>query len=124
MFQYSIFLDDERHPRDVTWVTLGMFGIRYAPTANRTNNPPNRIIARNYKQFVAFIEKHGLPEEVSFDHDLGEGKNGYDCAMYLTQRCAELNEKLPFVEVHSKNPVGAQRIVSALEDHYRRYEEP
>lgn len=124
MFQYSIFLDDERHPGDVFWATLGLFGTRYAPTANRTINPPNQVIARSYEEFVSLIASNGLPENVSFDHDLGEGKNGYDCAMYLTQRCVELNEELPFVEVHSKNPVGARRIVSALEDHYRRYEEP
>lgn len=122
--KYSIFLDDERNPRDVFWTTIGLFGTRYAPTGARTIVPPDRIIVRNYEQFVFLIERNGLPEEVSFDHDLGEGKNGYDCAMYLTQRCVELNEELPFVEVHSKNPVGARRIITALEDHYRRYDEP
>jgi len=51
-----LFLDDERKPSQVTWVVL-----------------PDVIfdVVRNYQQFVQYIEHNGLPEFVSFDHDLG-----------------------------------------------------
>ena len=29
-------------------------------------------IVRNYEDFVAWIRLNGVPDEVSFDHDLGE----------------------------------------------------
>lgn len=43
-------------------------------------------IVRSYDEFVAWIERHGLPDFISFDHDLGlsqdlnlEEKNGLTC---------------------------------------------
>jgi hypothetical protein len=44
-------------------------------------------IVRSYDEFVAWIERHGLPDFISFDHDLGlpedsntEEQNGMTCA--------------------------------------------
>ena len=34
----------------------------------------------NYTDFVEYITQNGLPNFISFDHDLGEDESGYDCA--------------------------------------------
>lgn len=132
--RYNLFLDDERIPRNVTWVHL-----------------PNLdwIIVRNYDEFVKHIVSFGLPETVSFDHDLadehykhmitdnslnghtafvdddlgglnvtfdyGAEKTGYDCAKWLVDFCIERSLKFPPYTVHSMNPVGAERIRQYIE---------
>lgn len=47
---------------------------------------------------------------ISFDHDLGYGKSGYDVANWIEN--AVFQNNFPRVEwdVHSANPVGFQRI--------------
>lgn len=54
---YHLFLDDERKPHNVTWVDI-----------------PRVIyeVVRNYEEFVNLIETSGVPEYVTFDHDLCE----------------------------------------------------
>lgn len=117
---YNLFLDDERLPYHVRWVRL--------PDVDWT-------IVRDYEQFVSVIEKRGLPEWVSFDHDLctehyqvmmhevvahesggdtefdyGIEKTGYDCAKWLVEYCHDHDLPLPTWRVHSMNPVGTDRI--------------
>lgn len=86
---YKLFLDDERQPPDdeTTW-----------------------IIVRSYNEFVKCILTYGHPEFVSFDHDLGPGKDGYDCAKWLAMRCVDKSIHLPGYYIHSQNPVGANAI--------------
>lgn len=57
---YNIFLDDERFPSN--------------------SDLRDYKIVRNYKDFCELISTLGLPDFVSFDHDLDEEKTGYDCA--------------------------------------------
>lgn len=72
------------------------------------------IWVKNFEEFASFIEKNGLPEFVSFDHDLGAGlKKGLDCAEWLIGYCRQRNLKLPKFFVHSANPNG-QREINAL----------
>lgn len=92
---------------------------------------------RSYKEFTAYLMKHGLPYYVSFDHDLApehyapehlwddyekskkyqelkypdyEYKTGKDCARALVNLCNQLDKPLPSCVVHSANPVGANWI--------------
>jgi hypothetical protein len=124
MHKYSIFLDDERIPSDVTWIILDKI---------------EWTIIRNYYDFVKIIEKNGLPEIISFDHDLGpvafqkalgisirpsnkikeEEKTGYDCAKWIINYCDRNNLQLPKYTVHSMNFIGKQNIITLLE----RYKE-
>lgn len=132
---YHLFLDDERSPRDVTWVNIPRV--------------PYDIV-RNYDEFVACIRIWGkLPVFVTFDHDLadehyrhmltdttlnrhtafiaddegglnvtfdyGAEKTGFDCAKWLVQYCIDNKLKFPEYEVHSMNPVGAERIRQYIE---------
>jgi hypothetical protein len=61
-----LFLDDERNIQNVFWVDY-------------PKDISNYVIVRNYDQFVQFIEEKGIPDYISFDNDLGEPKEGYDC---------------------------------------------
>lgn len=71
--------------------------------------------ARNYDDFIGFLMKNGLPSLISFDHDLGEGKTGFDCAKFLVDYCLDKGLKLSAWKVHSQNPVGKENIEKLLE---------
>jgi hypothetical protein len=117
---YNLFLDDFRDPRVLkdlrTWV-----------------------IVRNYNDFVKIITERGLPDLISFDHDLSfehypttesdipdyntyKEKTGYHCASWLIDYCLHNDKPLPEWQVHSMNPVGRKNIAGLLID-FRRYQE-
>ena len=90
----KLYLDDIRNPKSEGW-----------------------IVARSYKEFVDSISNHGLPEEISFDHDLGENsETGYDCAKWLCDYCWTNGLPIPTWNVHSANPVGRDNIVAILQN--------
>ena len=70
----------------------------------------------NFDEFVKFIAEKGLPNFISFDHDLGEEKTGYDCSKFLVDYCLDHNLKLPEFHVHSQNPVGKENIEKLLKN--------
>lgn len=94
----KLFLDDCRKAPDYTW-----------------------DVVRNYDQFVAYIQLHGVPDIISFDHDLGQEesveKTGYDCAKWLVER-GLLPSKGYYV--HSMNPVGKDNIDFVMQGGYLR----
>jgi hypothetical protein len=124
---YSLFLDDERQPKSVTWVKLPLV---------------DWVIVRNYDEFVKVVTERGLPNVVSFDHDLsfehypfnandvGEMRNipyqiynektGYHVVKWLIEYCRERTLKFPTYYVHSMNPVGRANIRNAIEDYIRQ----
>jgi len=88
-----LYLDDVRNPKRKDWT-----------------------IVRNFTEFVSHITKFGLPEEISFDHDLGENqKTGYDCAKWLCDYCWDNGLPVPTWNVHSANPVGRDNINAILQ---------
>jgi hypothetical protein len=116
---YKLFLDDERYIQDVTWVDL--------PIDHSWG------IVRSYNEFVKTITEHGLPEVISFDHDLADEhypwnnpsdnpcrydkykeKTGYDCAKWLVEYCILNHKKLPKWYVHSHNIFGKENIERIL----------
>jgi hypothetical protein len=95
----KLYLDDERIPKGKGW-----------------------DVVRNFEQFQNWILINGLPDVVSFDHDLGTDKNGtlkkngVDCARWMCNYCIE--NGLPFLpdwNIHSANGVGAENIKSVLD---------
>lgn len=124
MSAYRLFLDDERDPYKVTWVELPL-----GPW----------VIVRSYDEFVAQIARKGVPEFVSFDHDLADEhyrksmynpdrhysqyytdgtfkeKTGRCCAQWLVEHCLDTNMTIPLYTVHSMNPIGKENIVSVME---------
>lgn len=83
----------------------------------------------NYEQFVQWIEKFGMPDIISFDHDLADitkitttthqEKTGMDCAKWLVDYCIDNKELLPIFYVHSANPVGADNIRGLLSNYLK-----
>jgi hypothetical protein len=117
---YNLFLDDERVPHKTTWVSLPSY------------NDWDWVIVRNFDQFVAAIRERGLPNFISFDHDLAEEhynegrlglpprkdykeKTGMSCANWLINYCVSSGVNIPPFAVHSFNPVGRENIRKALE---------
>lgn len=90
---YKLFLDDERFPPEdgELW-----------------------IVVRNYAEFLKCIANYGLPTFISFDHDLGDGKDGYDCAKWLVEICMDCDVDIPDFYVHSQNPIGSGDIEGYL----------
>jgi len=90
------------------------------------------IIVKSYDQFVEWILENGLPDVISFDHDLADEhyafagnynifryETGYDAAKWLCNYCSENSKKLPECYVHSMNPAGADNIRNYL-DNYKK----
>lgn len=120
--KYNIFLDDVRHPHQVTWVDLPQ--------------KPYSLV-RNYQEFVDLITIRGIPEFIAYDHDLsdshyGDGlhdedinynkykeKTGYDAAKWLVNECMKKGVKHPPYMVHSMNPIGKQNIINYVESYNR-----
>lgn len=113
----KLYLDDVRTPKTDGWE-----------------------IVRSYDEFVNYIEINGIPDEISFDHDLSrehtkyyfdngghdnppdplgvefEEKTGYDAAKWLCDYCWTNGIPLPKWNVHSANPVGSANISSVLKN--------
>jgi len=70
----------------------------------------------DYEGFTEFITQNGLPDFISFDHDLGEGKTGYDCAKWLVEYCLDNQLLFSDFSVHSQNPVGKENIEKLFEN--------
>ena len=114
------FLDDERMPHNVKWVEL--------PLVEWT-------IVRNYEQFVDTITRKGVPNYITFDHDLAEShyqeiintgkftyenhkeKTGFACAQWLVEYCRQKDLDIPKYSVHSMNPIGKANIINYLENY-------
>ena len=122
--KYNLFLDDVRQPSDPA---------NYMPTHVRNvYRLKEWIIVRSYDEFVKYITEFGMPELISFDHDLGftdeyyqendllspgDDKSGMDCAKWLVDYCMDYNQPLPEFLVHSANPAGAENIQKLLENY-------
>jgi sulfur relay (sulfurtransferase) DsrF/TusC family protein len=68
---YNLFLDDFREPVD-SFYYLG----------NPTYNILDWKIVRNYDEFVKMIQENGIPETISFDHDLENSEEWMDIIGY------------------------------------------
>jgi hypothetical protein len=68
---------------------------------------------------------HGMVSYISFDHDLGVGKTGYDVASFIENRAYYYKgsrNKIDY-DIHSSNPVGRLRIFLAMESAKRFWKE-
>lgn len=91
----------------------------------------------NYPSFVEWIYENGLPDAVSFDHDLHKSQyapeehwvgtyriwrkqnkstfpTGTDCAKFLVKYCQREDIQLPIWSVHSLNPIGSLELSTVL----------
>lgn len=94
---WKLFLDDERFPAE---------------------KDKDFTIARSCEEAIELMTAQGCPIFISFDHDLGLEKSGYDLAKYIVEK--DLDTNLSFIPkefsfyVHSQNNVGAKNIQTYL----------
>lgn len=123
-----LWLDDIRNPFTDNWLR------DYAP---QFSNGEGKVVwVKNYDEFINHIIFNGIPDMISFDHDLGEDvakkrvsngmskrqarslkretKSGYDCTKWLVDYCLDNGVSIPHFGVHSANPVGAENIRGLL----------
>ena len=105
-----LFLDDERNPSTVSWLT-------YPKTAEFT-------VVRTAREFLDAVDGLETFDVWSLDHDLGLDElgeiapTGYDA---LRHALHSLAHKAPEkVWVHSKNPIGA-RVMANYWDNWRKH---
>lgn len=104
--KYKLFLDD----------------IRTVKMVYPSMEEEDFAIVRNYKEFVAYISKNGLPEFISFDNDLGLDENneigldGYAASKWLVYESGLNIINLKF-KVHSANPVASKQIQGLLDNY-------
>lgn len=126
---YNLFLDDDpsRSPALVAnWMNVG---VRHVYRENLWER------VWNYDEFVNCITTRGLPEIVSFDHDLADehyaptgisydefkDKTGYHCMQWMIQYIMDNNLEPPEVHIHSLNPVGAENIETLFKNFIKHY---
>ena len=123
---YKLFLDDVRSPK----------------SANSYMRMPiylqdGWIVVMNFYAFISLIQNKGLPEVISFDHDLADihykeqnfnyedpnyEKTGYHCAKWLIDYCLDNNKEVPTrIIIHSMNPAGTQNIKSLFDTYFKVY---
>lgn len=128
--KYKLFLDDYRNPFDC----VGYMNRRIG--RDSTKYIGEWVIVKDYNQFCDIITEKGLPELVSFDHDLANEHylydlatkddwndyyltehemTGYDCAKWLIDYCMIHGKKLPKYFIHSMNPIGSENIKKLLD---------
>jgi len=98
----------------------------------------------SYDQFTEWITRFGMPDMISFDHDLADEhytpqeywddydaskeyqdaqvyteKTGMQCAKWLVNYCMDSGLGLPKYYVHSANPVGADNIRGLLDNFHK-----
>lgn len=114
---YKMFIDDIRNPPDRTWV-----------------------VVRSVDAAIEYIQSHGFPRFISFDHDLGlklqiqpsgvgilladgaedtEAPSGFNFAKWLVEQDLEIHWMSAGFDyqVHSANPVGAANIRGLLDQY-------
>lgn len=119
-------MDDKRDPIQAAIYTM--------PVDNRVIYTEQWETVRNFNQFRQWILDNGLPDIVSFDHDLADEhyalagqedpifkeQTGYDCAKWLCDFCEYEQLPLPICYVHSMNPVGSENIERLIASHRRK----
>lgn len=131
MKKINLFLDDIRFPCDVSHYVSN-------PDLKKFYCETEFDIVRSYNEFRDYIIDNGVPDLISFDHDLADEhyhpsmysgpevynknydsfreKTGYDCAKFLIEYCMDHGVDLPHYLVHSMNPSGKLNIESILDN--------
>jgi hypothetical protein len=123
-----LWLDDYRDPKDSGFLA------KFCPEFEAHRK--DVIWVKNFYEFEQWIIYNGLPDKISFDHDLADEhyapvnrygdyndwasennfkeKTGMDAAKWLVDYCLDYKRALPEWSVHSANPSGAENITKLL----------
>jgi hypothetical protein len=122
--KYNLYLDDFRDPRDSAFYLK-----------NPIYETLQWVVVRDYDAFVKCVEENGIPEVMSFDHDLASihyqhqsdidydifsEKTGYECAKWFINYIIDNDLELPkTILIHSMNPVGSANIKSLFDSYIK-----
>ena len=132
---YNLFLDDMFTPTQIS-------ELPNVPVKDKTRyRTYNWKVVKTYEEFIAVIKDKGIPDIVSFDHDLHEEhwefifndenwiknndeininydifveKTGYHAAEWLMEYCSQKSSNMPICLVHSQNAIGRKNINNLL----------
>jgi hypothetical protein len=126
---YNLFLDDQRNPEDAYLADSHMYLLQ-------ASHATKWEVVRTYEEFVECINRRGIPDRVSFDHDLHfehiryfvehtmttgyieyanfTEKTGKHCADFLVNRVFEIDYPAPICYVHTANHIGRKEIRKSL----------
>lgn len=102
--QWFLFVDDERQPEDVGWVSGSI------------------MVARSSKEALELVELRGLPQAISFDHDLGGEDTAFKFMWALINGHMDQKwdlSKMEHIQVHTANNVGREKLVKLWENFCR-----
>lgn len=114
-----VWIDDIRDPKEPTWQNW--------IKKNFGTNDFDITWIKSYKEFVDFVDKNGLPSNISLDHDLGDvedpdnEKTGYDCAKYIVDYCMDNDRDIPNYRIQSDNGPGRENIDKYLQNYHKFY---
>ena len=113
-----LWLDDLRNPHKYMSRILNEIGLVEID---------NLYWATSFDVFKECIIRHGLPDYIFFDHDLGltetgeVAPSGYDCAKWLVNYCLEQSIPTPSYFIQSMNTVGKENIQSLIDNYNNLY---
>lgn len=90
----NLFIDDERFPTDDSW-----------------------NVVRSSQEAIEFVKKNGVPQYISFDHDLGGDDTSIVFINWLIEEILDKKLTLPVdfdFYVHSQNCVGKKNIENKM----------
>lgn len=111
---YNLFLDDERTIENNYEYLVSK------PGFGKLYRSKKWITVKSYWEFKSIIEEKGLPNRISFDHDLGEragilSPTGLDCIKWLIEYCLDNGLDLTTeCKYHSSNPAGVVNMESLI----------
>lgn len=81
--------------------------------------------AKNSEEFEKLLETEGLPDEVSFDYQLGptdrDGDGGFWCAKSMLRLARKIKAPFPKWHVHSEHP-NKDEIIKMLQHYENMWE--
>lgn len=124
-----LWLDDIRDPFDKDFTP-------YVALYNPFLNEPHKVEwVKNYAKFTEYIVLYGIPDAISFDHDLADEhyqmdtnpedykeETGMDCVKFLcniidyNNTNYSTNYKLPICIFHTANPAGKANMQTYIEN--------
>ena len=108
--KYNLFLDDIRIPNDILYYKINPF-----------YKKRKWVIVKSYDEFVNYINKYGLPNLISYDHDLADiqyvanydeyiEKTRYDALKWVCNYCLDNKLKIPIMVFHTANIIGEKNM--------------
>lgn len=101
----GLFLDDEREPEDVTWVSY-------------PDDIEWYVFRRMNDLLFAVMNMGGEQYQISFDHDIqdydtfGNENTGYTCLKNVINYCLDTGKTIPVCYFHTKNPIGLKNMLT------------